>query len=77
MIKTMLRHEDNKILFDIESSTFQVDSLTSSNAMKLDKIIGLDAYVILESIAGSQITFRCLLNAGDVDVDCLVSREVK
>ena len=77
MIKATVRYsvEDNKFYIDVESSTYQIDSLISRNMSQLDKIIneGKQAYAIFESIAGSQITFRCLLNAGEVDVECLVS----
>ena len=74
MIKATVRHEDNKVLINVQSSTYQVDVVTK-NALGLDKILneGKQAYALFESIAGSQITFRCLLNAGEVDVECLVS----
>ena len=81
MIEATVRYsvEDNKIYIDVESSTYQVDMVTGKNAENLDKILNESkpAFVILESIAGSSITFRCLLNAGDVDVDCMVTRVVK
>ena len=78
MIEATVRQED-KIFIDVGSSTYQVDVVTSRNCEKLDKILneGKQAYALFESIAGSQITFKCSLNAGDVDVDCLVSRVEK
>ena len=78
MIEATVRMEDNKVLIDVgNSTTYQVDVVTGGG--DIDKILNENkqAYASFESIAGSQITFRCLLNAGDVDVDCMVSRVVE
>ena len=81
MIEATVRYsvEDNKFYIDVESSTYQIDSLINRNMSQLDKILneGKQAYALFESISSSSITFKCLLNAGDVDVDCLVSRVEK
>ena len=69
-----LRHEDNKVLIDVGSTTYQIETITSKENLKLDKLIGLDVYVQFESVAGSQLTFKTRISTEDVVVWCWVRR---
>jgi len=76
-----LRIEKGRTLFDVDGSTYQIISLTSRDANKLDFIqqtIGWDAiklHALFHSIVGSNITFKTVLEltseSGNWRIECL------
>ena len=81
-----LRHEAGRYLFDVDLSTYQIDSIGSTDCNGLEfihKTIGLESvkmHVMFHSVAGSQLTFECKMSIEPLvhdgqnwEITCMVS----